>query len=192
MTKPFATAPEVTYGLIGRMMQNPVTEAREALSLTQREFSERVGVTQRFLENVEAGLVVTIPRSIRDGLFRLQDEAGLDHAFNIDADYDTWVKWERLSVVGEPWPVPRRSATHADNRYQASPFWSFRYDMMGMDNRHAFCSLFKLPPATVMRYEQGATQAMPRVIEEALTDVEYPYMTELADLQSQWYREVVA
>lgn len=172
-------------------MKNPVTESREALSLSLREFSERVGVTQRFLENVEAGLVVTVPRSIRDGLFRLQDDAGLDHSFNLDADYDTWIKWERLGVVGEPWPVPRIPMNPLLN-VLASPFWAFRYDMIGSDNRHAFCSLFKLPPATVMRYEQGATQAMPRAIEQALIDVDYPYMTELADLQSQWYRKVVA
>jgi transcriptional regulator with XRE-family HTH domain len=167
-------------------MKNPVTESREALSLSLREFSERVGVTQRFLENVEAGLVVTVPRSIRDGLFRLQDDAGLDHSFNLDADYDTWIKWERLGVVGEPWPVP------TPGNVAHSPMYLFRYDMIGSDNRHAFCSLFKLPPATVMRYEQGATQAMPRAIEQALIDVDYPYMTELADLQSQWYRKVVA
>jgi transcriptional regulator with XRE-family HTH domain len=174
-------------------MQNPVTEAREALSLTLREFSERVGVTQRFLENVEAGLVVAIPRSIRDGLFHLQDDAGLDHSFNLDADYRKWISWERVGVVGEPWPQPRQAvAASREGHHQISPFYLFRIDMMDMDNRHAFCTLFKLPPATVMRYEQGVTQAMPRAIEEALIDVDYPYMTELADLQSQWYREVVA
>lgn len=183
-----ATAPEPTYDLIGKTMQNPVTEAREALSLTQREFSERVGVTQRFLENVEAGLVVTIPRSIRNGLFRLQDDAGFDHSFNLDADYSTWIKWERLGIVGEPWPVPRNTFSQTT----MSPFWLFRHDMVGSDNRHAFCSLFKLPPATVMRYEQGATQAMPRAIEQALSEADYPYTADLADMQSQWYREVVA
>jgi hypothetical protein len=166
-------------------MRNPVTEAREALALSLSEFSERVGVRQNFLENVEAGLVVSIPRSIRDGLYRLQDDADFDHSFNLDKDYEDWVKWERLVVVGEPWPKPVEGGMQ-------SPFWWFRYDMIGSDNRHAFCSLFKLPPATVMRYEQGATQAMPRAIEQALIDVDYPYMMELADLQSQWYREVVA
>lgn len=174
-------------------MQNPVTEAREALSLTQREFSERVGVTQRFLENVEAGLVVTIPRSIRNGLFRLQDDAGFDHSFNLDTDYTDWVQWERSGIVGEPWPQPRQSrVSSVEGHHRISPFYLFRIDMMSMDNRHAFCSLFKLPPATVMRYEQGATQAMPRAIEQALSEADYPYTADLADMQSQWYREVVA
>lgn len=174
-------------------MRNPVTESREALSLSLRDFSQRIGVTQRFVENVEAGLVVSIPRSIRDGLHRLQDEAGLDHSFNLDADYDRWVKWERIDLVGNPWTEPRQALGASTARHhQISPFYLFRIDAMGEDNRHAFCNVFKLPPATVMRYEQGVTQAMPRAIEQALIDVDYPYLTDLADLQSQWYREVVA
>lgn len=167
-------------------MKNPITETREALSLSLKDCSQRLGVTQRFLENVEAGLVVSVPRSVRDGLYRLQDEAGFDHAFNIDADYDRWVKWERIDLVGRDWPAVGTSIHSV-----SSPFWRFRYDIMGEDNRHAFCNLFKLPPSTVMRYEQGFTQAMPRAVEQALIDVDYPYLTDLADLQSQWYREVV-
>jgi hypothetical protein len=96
--------------------------------------------------------------------------------------YHAWQSLERMQVAHRFRNPPPEQFTEA-----LSPFHFFMLSVA--PSQQAFCKLLKVPAASVSRYVTGYTRTMPKVLERALREVQYPYLPELLTLQVNWTDE---
>lgn len=171
------------------MTVNPYRRLRELTRTSRKDFAAKYGFSKTLIDNIEAGLY---PDLSEDMLAALGAECQEKHIDALDVlaseyltdsvqdAYHSWLSSERLRVAHRFREAkPSSRATPA-----LSPFGALILDIA--KSRRAFCLLLKVPQASVMRYEEGTTRSMPKALEAALIEVQYPYLDKLKDAQERW------
>lgn len=170
------------------MSQNPYARLRSLCKITQREFSAKYRLGRTILTHIESGQVPELTDRMIVALGEECYEKGIVPADVLLEEY----YHAKLSPAYSDWQKNERMA--AANRFQialtgradsdVSPFAQLVADVAG--SQYAFCTLLKVPTAQVTRYATGSTRTMPKVIEDALRDVRFPYLSDLHELQERW------
>lgn len=171
------------------MADNPYKRLRELTRTSQKDFAAKYHFSKTVLGDIEAGIY---PDLSDDMILALGKECSDQHvngkqilvdeynSLSLQDAYHNWQSIERLKVAHRFQDVPFDGrSTEA-----LSPFHFVIEDIAG--TRRAFCKLLKVPAASVMRYESGETQSMPRTVEDALKEVHYPHLGELKEAQQSW------
>ena len=173
------------------LRENPYALLRKKAGLGFNEFCEKYGFARQTLISIEAGQYIELsPRMIRS-LGDACNRAGVDAGAELMDGYG-----ERfLKKAYQRWKKALRlEAAEIINGVQptrwgknVSPMRAFIHDTVG--SMQGFSKLLKVPPSTLMGYARGTQINMPRALEEALRDIEYPYLAELIGNQVTWYEQ---
>jgi len=170
------------------MTTNPYKRLRELTATSQKNFAERYGMSKTTMINIECGQLVDLSDRMIVSLGQECHEQGVNakqvltdeyNAQSLQDAYHAWQSTERMSNA-HLFQAPLTG----NETFEKSPFSVFIEDVAG--TRQKFCKLLKVPSASVMWYANGDTLTMPKAIEEALTQVRFPWMVELKDLQTKW------
>jgi hypothetical protein len=179
-------------------MRSPYQRLRELCGASQKSFGARHGFGKMTLVYVEAGLYPDVSDRLNEALARECISKGIDGrqvllneygVASLNGAYHNWQKAERQrfgEIIRDFPPLSEWSAG-------VSPFHLFAKQTAG--SIQGFCKKLKVPAASVLRYDSGTTLSMPKSIEDALREVNYPYLDELRAEQERWqaYRaELVA
>lgn len=169
-------------------MDNPYRRLRELTTYSQKDFAAKFGFSKTVMGHIESGQFPSLSDDMITSLGRATAEKNINarqvladeyNAQDLQTAYATWQSNERMQVSHLFKQSPSGQSTKA-----RSPFSFYIDEVAG--SRHQFCKLLKVPSASVLRYAQGATRTMPKAIEQALREVQFPYLQELKDMQEAW------
>lgn len=169
------------------MSQNPYVRLRELTGLGQREFERKYGLSHTTMTHVETGQFAELSDRMIISLGKECHEKGVDARAILEFEYssdrlqEAYHKWQREARVENG---PKLDVAPRDGSTDASPMQLFISDTTG--SAQGFSKTLKVPSATVMRYATGKTANMPKVLYDALEEVGYPYLSDLADKQDAW------
>ena len=168
-----------------RQTTNPFDFAISKLGLTRIGFSRISGLGKAYLLRVSQGRHSRIGDVALGHLYREAKERGVNLDAEIEAEYGTddieeaWENWvlqhRRLQTIPEPVKDTRKN-----------PFQRLVVAIGGVARTSA---LLAVPDPLVERYAKGATPRMPRPIEVALLDMDYPHTGQLKAAMEKWVRE---
>lgn len=174
-------------------MDNPYRRLRELTRTSQVDFAKKYHFAKTTMTYLESGQYPSISEDMVLALGQECAEKHIDARAVLQQDYNSetlieayqsWQSTERMIVASR---FNRSPTAQSDKEY--GPFHYTMVDIAG--SRQAFCKLLKVPAASVLRYASGATRSMPKSIESALREVNYPYLSELLVLQLDWVDEHV-
>lgn len=169
-------------------MDNPYKRLRELTGTMQKDFASKYSFSKTTMVYVESG---QYPDLSDDMILALGKECafkGVDakqvlsdeyNAETLQDAYHTWQSGERLQIASQ---FQQTLMIRSDKT--TSPFKNFLLDIAGSTQR--FCKMLKVPAAAVTNYSSGQTRTMPKSIKDALTQVQYPYLSELEQAQADW------
>jgi len=167
-------------------MENPYRRLRELTAYSQKDFAATFGFAKTTMTHIESGQFADLSDEMIVSLGKACAEKGVNakqvlkdeyNAETLQDAYHSWQSGERIQIAYLFRVSPRRAI-------KESPFDLLILDVAG--SRQKFCKMLKVPSATVMRYADGTTRTMPKVIEAALTEVQYGYLSELKEMQTDW------
>lgn len=169
-------------------MDNPYAALREQAGFGHREFAREFKLNRKTLISIETGQFATLSERMINTLLKACSEANVPVSSflwenygveSVSAAYKRYQHETRLQFASEFMRRPPRSTDKP-----MSPFHFWVKETSG--SLQGLCKKLCLPPATVARYASGVTVSMPTVIEDALKEIGYPYLSELKDRQELW------
>jgi transcriptional regulator with XRE-family HTH domain len=163
------------------MRTNPCKAIREATGVSSYQFADEAQMARSVVQETELGLYPDVSKHYSRRLGKLAYDYGIDaQKFigdfpTLNDSYHNWQSECRLGIRG-------MIATPDEINEDLSPAENFRGDY----SIKGWCSLLLIPRSPWTRYETGAQLTMPASIENALSEVEYPYIKELKDAQREW------
>jgi len=167
---------------------NPFKRLRELTGASQKGFAESWELSKTAMTYIESGQLVDLSDNMIVALGQECYEQGINakqvlkDEYNAESLQDAYHSWQSNERMGNAhlFQVPITGTAELPT----SPFATLIQDVAGTQQK--FCKLLKVPAASVMRYASGDTQTMPRAVEDALTQVRFPYLSELKQVQEQW------
>lgn len=168
-------------------MNNPYAHLRKAAGLTQKKFCEDFGFAKQTLLTAEQGIFPELSQRMTSAIYEACRVRGMDADDILTADFGMpnlevaylWYRNSELMEAKKNWKSPELRETDT-----TSPMSFLVKDTTG--TIQGFSKLLKIPTATIVRYLRGLQQDMPASVREALLQVGYIYVTELAAAQAQW------
>lgn len=168
-------------------MKSPYARLRELCGITQADFRRKYDFSKMTLIYVEAGLYPEVSDRLNEALALECQTKGVDGFAVLRDEYrskgltDAYQKWQRGERSRFADKLAEPSSDWSD---EVSPFYLFAVQSGG--SVQGFCKGLKVPAASVLRYETGATLTMPKSIEAALREVGYPHLDALIAQQNAW------
>jgi DNA-binding XRE family transcriptional regulator len=171
--------------------RNPYALLREKCGLSTRAFAEKSGLSRQTLVHIEAGTYPTLSDGMVLALGKLCFEKDvvarevLSEAYGVDTLAEAYSLWrdEQRQLAAERVNSVRPNRSTAE----LSPMHFVVKDSIG--SAQGFSKALKVPASLLMRYVTGAAVLMPRELETALRDLEYPFLLELQANQTKWRDE---
>lgn len=170
------------------MTENPYRRLRELTRYSQKDFAETFDFSKTTMTHIESGQYVDLSDEMVVSLGKACAERGVNakqilkdeyNAETLQDAYHSWQSTERIQVAH----LFRRSPS-GQSTNERSPFDYFIEETTGSQQK--FCKTLKVPAASVMRYAEGTTRTMPKAVESALVEVQFPYLAELKEMQQKW------
>lgn len=171
-------------------MQNPYKRLRELTTTSQKDFAAKYQFSKTAMIYVESGQFPDISEYMVQSLAKELDAKGISGKEILTEEYgqvnlqDAYHQWQTNERMQNAHLLYTVRPTEGSLVPSLSPFHIFVKETTG--TLQGFCKALKVPSSTVKRYEVGATKSMPSVIREALSEVRYPYIEQLEDLQRTW------
>lgn len=168
-------------------MENPYKLLRKLTGESQKAFGAKYGFSRTAIHYIENGQYPDLSENMVNSMQQELADRGIDMAQSLEdafgqrdlqACYHTWQSNERMVIAH------RFKVTPTVEEGKHSPFHHFEVQIAA--NPTSFCQLLKIPNATAMRYAKGYTKTMPLVIEQALQEVQFPYIDDLKALMDDW------
>lgn len=183
------TAEQELVELINR--ENPYAYLRRRAGLTLMGFCDTYHFAKQTLISIEAGQYTGLTDRMIRALGHACAQKGIDAGSELMQQYG--VRWLRGAY--ERWRAAMRLESAAKINpvrpvrwsKNTSPMKALVEDTFG--SQQGFSKSLKVPPSTLMRYTAGGQRHMPKTVEQALRDIEYPWIAELSAVQSNWYDE---
>lgn len=169
-------------------MENPFKRLRMLTKTSQKEFAakyEFAGTTMTYIESgqypdLSDGMVTALGQECYEKNVNAAEILRTEYnAQTLQDAYHAWQSLERMQVAYKFQAPPPEQWTD-----KLSPFHFFMLSVA--PSQQAFCKLLKVPSASVNRFTTGYTRSMPKVLEQALREVQYPYLPELLTMQVNW------
>lgn len=171
------------------MMENPYVRLRNLCSISQKDFAAKYQMSKTTMVYVETGQYPDLSEKMIMSLGQETVEKGVPARQILESEYgmatlqDAYHSYQRLS---------RREVKDTFNieppqiwNKTTSPFASYIKATTG-GSVQKFCKMLKVPSASVLRYRNGQTKPMPVSLEEAFTQIGFPYMRQLVESQAAW------
>jgi transcriptional regulator with XRE-family HTH domain len=170
------------------MSTNPFKRLRELTTTSQKDFAEKYGFAKTTMTYIESGQYPDLSEAMIVGLGQECYEKNVDARSVLIEEYqseslqDAYHRWQSIERMA----VAHRFQVNPTGQMDEvrSPMHFFVEQVAG--TRQAFCKLLKVPSAAVLQYSTGRIKTMPKAITDALTEVRFPYLTELQDQQIDW------
>lgn len=173
------------------MLANPITYLVRKAGLSLRQFEIAYDFSHEGVMQAVVGAFQSPPPRIKQALFELLSEKGLDDAVLLDEEYGV----DNLDEAYDQWRLEcRREIADEVNRIDpgqlvwdqhTTPAKAFCIAISGTVT--GFAKAMKIPIATVRRWADGKTEALPKSVEDALRSIEFPRIKELLEVQSIWF-----
>lgn len=171
------------------MIVNPVQFLLNSAGVGLREFGRMGNFAEKTVSDVVAGVYPAIPPRFVTFLSDLLDRKGVPQQGVLAANYETW----DLAIAYEGWQHYSRQTyanifnnpkINLNGNVDYGPAHFFIEDTCG--SQYMFCRKLLVPPASVKRWESGATSKMPGSIADALREIGFSRLEELASAQEDW------
>lgn len=166
------------------MSTNPVDFMIHKTGQSRAEITAKYGLGKNLLLKASQGRVQSITPKIETVLWKEWKERGIDqdvfdeyfHTLSLDHAYQGWrsdIRFGRRGLV----------PTKVSQDTSISPFRRLTQAIGSLSKTAKLLMVADLP---VQHYAEGVVQTMPEPIENALTDLGYPYVEELKKAQLSW------
>lgn len=156
---------------------------REELNLTQRDVSERLGISPSAIIRYEQYIYERLSPNIAQFY---ADELGVP----VDDIHKQYVA-ARYAAQEEAQKFFKTSLPFLTIKPYEHPFVTFRKQItqgaVGKDSQVSFCILFKVHPSVLASYETGKQRSMPNLLKNALRGMPREYFRRLNEFGEIWY-----
>ena len=169
---------------------NPYKRLRELTTTSQKDFAAKYKFSKTAMIYVESGQFPDISEYMIESLARELEDKGINGKETLKEEYgqanlqDAYHQWQSTERMQNAHLFYGVRPTEGSLMPSLSPFHVFVKNTTG--TLQGFCKALKVPSSTVKRYEVGATKSMPLILNQALSEVRYPYINQLEDLQRTW------
>lgn len=170
------------------METNPYAFLRMKAGLSQNAFCAKYGFAKQTLICIESGMYTELSDRMIVSLGKACAAAGVPARVELLENYGA----DKLQQAYMEWRSRERGAfaerlnTYVPDKWTAeiSPMKFMVDETVG--SVQGFAKALKIPSATLIRYMTGKQAIIPRSIESALRQINYPYLVDLARLQREW------
>jgi transcriptional regulator with XRE-family HTH domain len=175
-------------------IKNPYPRLREACGISQRAFAKKHGFSKMALVLTEAGAYPEVSIRMNEAIAKECADKNVPGKDILREEYGE----EWLEDAYWKWQSHERREFAPDVLKVVPPFFHSKLsppieDFIARATRNgtveAFSKRLKVNPVTIRRYVAGKTRTMPTALEDALREIEYPYLAELLEAQLAWYDE---